>query len=102
VGYQPCVCSWTALGRLRRRGQRPKGALFVTDQWRQRVNLEASGAYAVSMPIAEECIYAAGLEVVLIAEQSEHAVTIAQLIAAAGPRYLATYFRGRGRQVVLQ
>ena len=102
MGYPSCACSWTALGRLRRRGQRPTGALFVTDNWRQRVNLEASGAYAVSMPVAEECIFAAGLEVVLIAEQSEHAVIIAQLLAAAGPRFFATYFRGRGRQVVLQ
>lgn len=102
MAYPSSGCSWTALGRLRRRGQRPKGMLFVTDNWRQRVNLEASGAYAVSMPIAEECIYAAGLEVVLLAEQSEHAVTIAQLLAAAGPRFLATHFRGRERQVVLQ
>lgn len=102
MAYPSCACSWTALGRLRRRGQRPQGALFVTDDWRQRVNLEASGAYAVSMPVAEECIFAAGLEVVFIAAPSEHTVTVAQLLAAAGPSYFATYFRGRGRQVVLQ
>lgn len=102
MAYQSCACSWSALGRLRRRGQRPKGALFVTDDWRQRVNLEASGAYAVSMPIAEECIYAAGLEVVLIAASSEHAIGVAQMLAAAGPSFFATYFRGQGRQVVLQ
>ena len=102
MGYQPCACSWTALGRLRRRGQKPGGALFVTDDWRQRANLEASGAFAVSMPLVEECVYAAGLEVVLIASPSEHAVGIAQILAAAGPRYFATYFRGRGREVVLQ
>ena len=102
MGYQPCACSWSALGRLRRRGQKPAGPVFVTDNWRQRVNLEASGAFAVSMPIVEECIFAAGLEVFLIAGHTEQAVAIAQQLAAAGPRYFATYFRGRGRQVVLQ
>jgi len=102
VGYPSCACSWTALGRLRRRGQRPKGLLFVTDNWRQRVNLEASGAYAVSMPVAEECIYAAGLEVVLIATSSEQTIGVAQMLAAAGPSFFATHFRGQGRQVVLQ
>lgn len=100
--YQPCACSWTALGRLRRRGQKPAGPLFVTDNWQQRANLEASGAFAVSMPLIEECIFAAGLEVVLIAGPTEHAVGIAQHLAAAGPKYFATYFRGHGRQVVLQ
>jgi hypothetical protein len=102
VGYPSSTCSWTALGRLRRRGQRPAGALFVTDDWRQRANLEASGAFAVSMPVAEECVFAAGLEVVLIAAPTEHAVAIAQMLAAAAPRYFATYFRGRGHEVVLQ
>lgn len=94
--------SWTVLGRLRRGGQRPAGALFVTDNWRQRVNLQDSGAFAVSMPLAEECVYAAGLEVVFIAAPTEHAIAVAQMLAAAGPRYFATYFRGRGREVVLQ
>lgn len=102
MGYQPSACSWTALGRLRRRGQRPKGMLFVTDDWRQRENLEASGAYAVSMPLVEECIFAAGLEVVLLAWPTEQAVTIGQQLASAAPRYLAIHFRGHERQVVLQ
>ena len=94
--------SWTVLGRLRRRGQRPAGAVFVTDDWRQRANLEASGAFAVSMPLAEECVFVAGLEVVMIATTTDHAVAIAQMLAAAAPRYFATYFRGRGHEVVLQ
>ena len=94
--------SWTALGRLRRRGQRPAGAVFVTDDWRQRANLEAGGLFAVSMPLATEVIFAAGLEVVLIANSTEHAIVVAQLLAAAAPRYFATYFRGRGHEVVLQ
>ena len=102
MAYQPSACSWTALGRLRRRGQKPAGPLFVTDNWRQRANLEASGAYAVSMPLAEECIFAAGLDIVLIAESTEHALMIAQLLGAAYPRYFATYFRDRGHEVVLQ
>lgn len=102
MGYQPSACSWTALGRLRRRGQKPVGPVFVTDSWRQRVNLEDSGAFAVSFPLVEECIYAAGLEVVLIASRSELAVETAQHLASAGPRYFATYFRGQGLQVVLQ
>lgn len=102
MGYPSCASSWTALGRLRRRGQKPAGAVFVTDDWRQRANLEASGAFAVSMPLAEECIFAAGLEVVLIAAPTEHAREIAQLLASAGPGYFATYFRDRGHEVVLQ
>lgn len=102
MGYQPCACSWTALGRLRRRGQKPAGPVFITDNWRQRVNLEESGAFAVSLPLVEECIFAAGLEVVLIAAPTDLAMETAQYLASAGPRFFATYFRGRGRQVVLQ
>lgn len=102
MGYQPCVCSWTALGRLRRRGQRPAGAVFVTDNWRQRLNLEESGAFAVAFPLVEECIFVAGLEVVLLAEPTELAMDMAQYLASAGPRFFATYFRGRARSVVLQ
>ena len=102
MGYQPCACSWSALGRLRRRGQKPAGPVIVTDHWRQRVNLEESGAFAVSFPLVEECIFAAGLEVVLFAEPTELAVQIAQHLASAGPRYFATYIRGKGLQVVLQ
>lgn len=102
MGYQPSACSWSALGRFRRRGQRPAGPLFVTDDWRQRMNLEASGAFAVSMPLVEECVFAAGLEVILVAGPTEHARQIAQQLASAGPKSFAAYFRGRGRQVVLQ
>ena len=102
MGYQPCACSWSALGRLRRRGQKPVGLLFITDNWRQRKNLEDSGAFAVSFPLIEECIFAAGLEVVLIADPTELAMDMAQHIASARPRFFATHFRGRERSVVLR
>lgn len=94
--------SWSTLGRLRRRGQRPAGPVLVVDDWRQRANLEASGAFAVPLPVAEELVFVAGLEVVLIADPGERAVAVAQMLAGASPRYFATYFRGRGHEVVLQ
>lgn len=93
--------SWDVLGRLRRRGQRPAGPVFVTDDWRQRANLEAAGAFAVPLPESEDATYAAGLEVVLLAAASEKVADAAQRLAAANPRTFVTYFRGRGAEVVL-
>lgn len=101
MGFNSSTPSWQTLGHLRRRGQRPATMLFVTDDWRFRGNLEANGFFAVPLPGERECIFAAGLEVVLIAEPTEHAIAIAQLLAAASPQSFVTRFRGRDAQRVL-
>lgn len=92
--------NWPVLARLRRRGQKPAGAIWITDDWRQRANLEASGAFAAFPPTAEELILLAGLEVILIADPGERGVAVAEMLAGSAAKSFSTYFRGRGLEVV--
>lgn len=101
MGYPSSACSWSALGRLRRCGQRPAGAVWVTDDWRQRANLEAGGNFVLPLPAAGEEPFVAGLEVILIANPGDAGSSAAQRLAGANPRRFVTYFRGRGAEVVL-
>ncbi len=100
MGSSPSI-SWSLLGHLRRRGQKPAGAVWITDDWRQMANLRAGGNFVLPLPVAAEVPYVAGLEVILIANQGEEGAAAAQLLAGANPRRFVTYFRGRGAEVVL-
>jgi len=101
-GFSSPTPSWRTLATMRKRGQRPADGVFVTDHERQRWNLIDSGLFAVPLPKPEEAYLAAGLDVVVIAERSERAIEVAVLLASAGPAFLATYWRGQDREVVLQ
>lgn len=101
AAYQPSTASWQSLAHLRKRGQRPLECVIVTDRMVQRRNLELSGAFALPFPGPREVYLTVGLDVVVIADYSEKAVEIAQAIAAANPRYLATFWRGQGLQTVI-
>lgn len=101
AAYQSSTASWQSLAHLRKRGQRPLGCVFVTDRMTQRRNLELSGAFALQFPGPQDVYLVAGLDVVIIADHSEKAVETAQALAAANPRYLATYWRGQGLQAVI-
>jgi hypothetical protein len=99
-----CVAStpsWLHLAGLRKRGQRPTAGVFVTDNPTQQRLLVASGCYAVGFPHGDEVTYAAGLEVVVIAARNPSSIEHAQRIATVNPRYLATYWRGSGLEVVI-
>lgn len=100
MGSSSSTPSWQTLARLRRRGQKPAGAVWITDDWRQRANLEASGAFALALPVAQELVYLAGLEVILLANPGEEGAAVAQMLAGSSARRLSTYFRGRGLEVV--
>lgn len=100
--YRSSTPSWQHLSGLRKRGQRPVSGIYVTDHDRQRSLLAASGLYAVGFPRDDETCFAAGLDVVLHANRTERSIEVAQKIAAANPRFFATYWRGVGRQVVIQ
>ncbi len=95
------TASWSTLAHLRKRGQKPAGAVWVSDDWRQRQNLSVAGNLVLPLPSEGDAVYVAGLEVILIASPGEKASAAAQLLASAGPRRFVTYFRGRGAEVVL-
>ena len=95
------IPSWPLLAHLRKRGQRPAGAVFVTDHDCQRRNLVASGGFVLPLPEKGDTYLVSGLDVVVIADQCERTIEAAQQIAASNPRYLAAYWRGRGLQVVI-
>lgn len=101
MGYPPCGSDWASLGRLRRRGQKPADTVWITDNWRQRANLQMGGNFVLPLPLANEAPYVAGLEVILIADPGDAGEGAAQLLASANPRRFVTYFRGRGAEVVL-
>ena len=102
MGFNSSIPSWALLAHLRKRGQRPARGVLVTDSDLQRRNLGSAGAFALAFPAVEDSYLIAGLEAVVIADYGEKAVEVAQLLAAANPRYLATYWRGRGLQVVIR
>lgn len=100
--YRSSTASWHQLALLRRRGQKP-AALFVTDDSRQRWNLEASGVFAVGLPQSDKDDYlVSGLDVVVIADFGEHSMDVARRFMTSSPRYFATYWRGRGLSVVIE
>lgn len=101
MGFPASTPSWQLLAHLRKRGQKPAGAVWVSDNWQQRQNLSVAGNLVLPLPTAEDVPYVAGLEVILIADPGEKATEAAQLLAGAGPRRFVTYFRGRGCEVVL-
>ena len=101
MGSSSSIPSWQMLAHLRKHGQRPAGLVIMTDHDFQRRNLCASGAFAVSFPEVAEAFLVAGLDAVVIANYGEKPVEVAQLLAAANPRYLATYWRGQGLRVVI-
>lgn len=93
--------SWPLLAHLRKRGQRPAAAVFVTDHDWQRRHLVASGGFVLPLPEAADAYLVAGLDVILIATHTERTVEAAQQIAASNPRYMGAYWRGQGLQVVI-
>lgn len=93
--------SWATLAHLRKRGQRPSGLVIVTDNEFQRRNLCVSGGFALPFPQVAETFLIAGLDAVVIANCGERPIEVTQQMAAANPRYLATYWRGQGLQVVI-
>lgn len=97
----PSTPSWSHLGFLRRRGQKPADCVWVTDDARQRYYLELSGAFAVGFPAPREDYLVAGLDVVIIADLGERSKDVARRFLSASPRYFATYWRGRGLSVVI-
>jgi hypothetical protein len=101
TAYVASTPSWPHLSGLRKRGQRPTAGVFVTDNATQMRLLVASGCYAVGFPHGDEAVSAAGLDVVVIARRDQTAIDGAQRIASANPRYLATYWRGSGLEVVI-
>lgn len=102
MGFNSSTPSWSLLAHLRKRGQRPFAGIFITDHEWQRRSLGASGAFALGFPDAAQGYLIAGLDVVVIANYCARAVDVAQQLAAANPRYLATYWRGQGLQVVIE
>lgn len=100
--YRPSTPSWMHLGELRRRGQRPSASLWITDHENQRYNLLASGAYALGLPQPEQVVFAAGLDVILLARRQERTAEAALSIASAAPNLFSIYWRGEGREVILQ
>jgi len=76
--------------------------VIVTDDSRQRFNLECSGAFAVGFPVPKDDYLISGLDVVIIANFSEISMQVARRIMGCNPRYFATYFRGRGLSVVVE
>ena len=101
TAYHASTPSWPNLAMMRKRGQRPAAGVYVTDHGAQRSFLVAAGLYAVELPHGDEVNWAAGLDIVVIADRNTQTVEAAQRIAGSNPRYLATYWRGVGLQVVI-
>ena len=95
------MSSWNELLRLRKRGQRPEGFLFVSDNVRQRVSIDSAGGFSVPFPSEESAYLVAGLEAVLIADRNEQSIAAALLIAGSNPSRFFTYFRETGLETVI-
>jgi hypothetical protein len=99
--YRSSTPEWIQLGQARRRGQRPSAAVWITDHENQRYNLVASGAYALGLPLPEQTVFIAGLDVILLAHRSERTAEVALSIASAAPNLFSIYWRGEGAERVL-
>lgn len=88
--------------RLRLRGQRPAGAIWVTDDARQRQHLQDSGVFAVELPPPERAYFVAGLAVLLTANQCARLIALAQALAGAHPARLVVLWRGHAPQWVIE
>jgi hypothetical protein len=87
---------------LRRGGQRPESALWITDDPLQRQNLQASGVFAVEVPPVSQAYFVAGLAVFLSAHQCAHVIEVAQALASARPARLIVLWRGQPPQWVIE
>lgn len=99
--YPSSTPSWDQLGQARRRGQRPSAAVWISDHEPQRYGLIASGAYALGLPLPHECVFIAGLDVILLAKRGERTAEAAMSIATAAPNLFSIYWRGEGCERVL-
>ncbi len=94
--------SWSLLEALRRRGQRPVGAIWVTDRAQQRRYLQESGVFAVEVPPVEWAYWVAGLAVLLTADKCAGLIAVAQALASAHPARLVVLWRGEAPQWVIE
>lgn len=101
AAYPSSTPSWEHLAGCRKRGQRPRDGVILTDSEDQRRNLVNSGAYTLRLPTPEQAVYLAGLEVGMIAQRDAHSAEVAINIVAVRPSRFAIYWRREGRQLVI-
>jgi hypothetical protein len=102
VGYQPSTPSYADLTRMRKRGQRPIGPLYVSDDraFRDRM-YTCHGLYGVPLPKPEQCFLLAGLWVVMLAKRDDRTQEIAELIASANPKRFSVDWLGERTDLVV-
>jgi hypothetical protein len=87
VAYPPSMPSYRELAHMRKRGQRPLGPIWVTDDAAERRRVyEHFGLFPVPLPKLEQAYLLAGLWVHMYAQRTEDTMGVAAWITAAGPK----------------
>jgi hypothetical protein len=102
VACTPSTPSYADLARMRKRGQRPVGPIYVTDDrperewlWRQH------GLYGIPLPKPDQAYLLAGLWVTMQAKREERTQVIAEQIAYANPKKFSIDWAGERTDYVI-
>lgn len=99
MGYPPSTPSWEQLGQMRRRGQRPVGGVWLSDDADRRWLFWRKGLYA--LPLDGPEVMLAGLDVVMIVRRSLHHQKRVEAVFQSGPRKLSIDWEGEKWQCAI-
>lgn len=92
--------SWHLLQRMRKRGERPMGGVWMVDDDSRRLLLLSRGLYAIRVPARAQA-WLSGLDVFLLARRMPSRIELAQEIASTYPRFFALEWEGEQWQTVI-
>lgn len=100
MAYPPLTPSWEELAQMRRRGQRPVGAVYLsTDRGYRERQWTNRGLYCLSPD--GPAVLLAGLSVLMLAPKTPALIEYAQSIFAANPLRFQVKWEGESWQDVM-